>query len=36
MSGADQAFVIIIVAIIFAVAAVRITRVIMTKGRDLQ
>jgi hypothetical protein len=34
MSG-DMAFAIMVVGIAFAVAAVRITRIIMTKGKDL-
>lgn len=34
MSG-DMAFAVMVVGIAFAVAAVRITRIIMTKGKDL-
>jgi hypothetical protein len=35
MSSADMSFAIIVVGIAVCVAAVRITRIIMTKGRDL-
>jgi hypothetical protein len=34
MSG-DMAFAVMVVGIAFSVAAVRITRIIMTKGKDL-